>query len=197
MIKFPKLHLPKLPVKTPHRLVTCQHVGGCEYVLVWDDGYSATYSAAVQLGYKEPNSVADVSLEDGGARVHFSDGTSMSAELLRVDTMQKVYRSTLVVLLFSAALLTAIYALLFLGGFTAEHTPIAYLITGVLCAMTALPMYRTRHYSVTYVGVMLTFIGAAMAPSYPHSVVFVAVGYALQMLYVLFMSRLVSAGYDS
>ena len=197
MLKLPKLRRPSFLQRIPHRLVSCAHRGGCEYELVWDDGYKTIYSAAVQLGYRTAADDLKVSLSDDGTRVLFPDGTSMSAELMRVDSMQKLYRSTSVVLLFSAGLLVALYWLLYSGAFTSNYITAMYACIGMLCAMTALPMYRTRCYAINYIGAALTFVGVTLSPTTYAGIVLVALGFVVQFLYLFVMMRLTSSGYDS
>ena len=196
-MKLPKFRIPVLSAKAPHRLVCCGHRGGCDYNLVWDDGYRTTYSAAVQLGYHAPDVPSSVSISEDGTRVNFPDGTVLSAELIRVDAMQKAYKSTMVVLVFSAALLAAIYWLLYSGAFVEEYTTAAYAGIGALCSVSALPMYRTRCYLVNYIGLVCTVVGAILSVSLTAGVLLVYIGFALQMVYIWTISRLASAGFDS
>lgn len=197
MFKQLKSHRKPILTRTPHKLVSCSHKGGCEYELVWDDGYKTVYSAAVQLGYKEGTAEEGMRLSEDGSRVLFPDDTTMSAELLRVDAMQKHYRSALTVLVFAAGLLAALYWLLYSGAFTGKYMVAMYACVGALCAMTMVPLYRTRCYAVTYIGAALTFIGLAVSCVLPYGLLFVAAGFSVQLCYLLVMTRLTSSGYDS
>ncbi len=190
---------PPIPECEPrtHRIVSVRKKSGCEYVFTWDDGYTAAYSAAVQCHYEERGD-GSVSLSHDGQMVTFPDSTTMSSELLRVDTMQKVNRALTIMMCFAAMCTAVVLALLHWGAFAPDYKPVACICVALLASMSASVLYRAKWYAVAYIGLVLSVAGVAIIQPYIQvAALLLAIGYGIQILYLTYMNRRVSSGLES
>ncbi len=191
----PTAEVKKAPAK--HRIVSVVRKRKCVYTFIWDDGYKADYSAAVQCGYAD-RSEGCIALVNGGELVQFPDNTTMSAELLRVDTMQRLNHIVVIMLCFAMVLTIGVLALLYWGAFAEQFLPVAWGCVAVLTSVTLAVFYRNGLQAFTFLGAALSMIGLVLVPQQLITAAwFLGAGYMVHFINLAYFDRRVSIGLES
>lgn len=186
----------KLPTRPNYRIVAASYLKDCRWGLLYSDGLYVTYSAAVQCGYS-PDANADwLKVSDDGTQVIFHDGTSMSAELLRVDLVRQNTGALAILCAFCTIAIAILQTCLALSMFAQESVYIIHIGIAVLSTLSTIITAKCRNHNIPYLGAVCTAIGVgALSYSYTVSAFMLTIGMCSQLLYLAWLRGRASMGY--